>query len=179
MTQQTQEVKSKELTFTQVKKEAKENNKTEKFPLNDATHLTYNPIFSYTKLQFMFTCIQQVLPKDDTEITDQVLQNFILFHTIKNFTHLGKQFKATDFSGQLAEMNALIDTEFDGKSLFKLIIDEVFLPEEIKKVFNMLYEALANTELVKRLTEKSLLQLSVLDIENKEILQNLNPDLVN
>lgn len=175
----TQEVKTKELTFTKVKKEAKENNKTEKFPLNDTTHLTFNPVFSYTKLQSMFADIQQVLPKDDTDISDKVLQNFVLFHVIKTFTKLGDQLKANDFSGQLQEMEALIDTEFDGKSLFTLIIDEVFQPQEIKKVFDMLFDSLANTAMVKRLTEQSLLQLQELNIENKEILQNFNTDLVN
>lgn len=175
----TQEVKSKEITFAKVKKEAKENNKTEKFPLNNTTHLTYNPTFSYTKLTEMFTQIQEVLPKDDADISDKVFQNFVLFHVIKTFTKLGDQLKATDFSGQLQEMDALIDTEFDSKSLFKLIIDEVFQPQEIKKVFDMLFESLANVEMVKRLTEQSLLQLSELNIENKEILQNINTDLVN
>ena len=43
----------------------------------------------------------------------------------------------------------------------------------------MLFDSLANTAMVKRLTEQSLLQLQELNIENKEILQNLNTDLVN
>lgn len=171
----TQETKSKELTFTKIKKDAKENNKTERYPLNDTTHITFYPVFPYTMLTSMFEEISEVLPSEenDVQLSNRQLLDFIMFHLIKKFTNIGKQLKAEDLSGQLTEMNSLIDEEFEGKSLFKLILDEIFLPEQVAKVQNMISESLANTEMLKRLTEQSLLQLSELDIENKEILNNL------
>lgn len=177
----TQEVKSKELSFTQVKKGAKEAHKKDRYQLNDTTHITHYRVFPYTMLTEMFQDIQKVLPNKDDELqlVDKQLEGLLMLHLIKKFTSLGKSLNSTTLNGQIQELNWLIDNQDYGKSLYDIIANDIFLPEEIKKVFDMLFESLANTEMVKRLTEQSLLQLSELNIENKEILQNFNINKVN
>lgn len=169
------EQKSKELTITQIKKGAKEVYKKEHYSLNDSTHITYYKIFPTTMLKEMFKDISMVLPKEsEVQLTNEDFEKIFMFHLIKKFTGIGKSFKAITLSGQLEELKWLVDNETYGKSLFEIIWNDILPQEEIYKAQEMVFDLLANTQVSKKLIEQSLIQLSELDIENKEILQNFN-----
>ncbi|MFF3151487.1 hypothetical protein ACFVRU_59855, partial [Streptomyces sp. NPDC057927] len=128
--------KSTDLKFTEVKKQAKTMDEKEKYELDNGSTITFYVTFKQTMIEGMFLDIQKSLQTIDEsiEMSDNLMQKFVLFHTIRKFTHFSKDLKATTFAGQLDEMNALIDYEVEGKSLFALIVDEIFLKEEMMKV---------------------------------------------
>lgn len=166
---------TKELTFTSVKKNAKEKEITETHYLDDNTYITYNPKFSNTKLQTMFGKFAQVIPspEDAFQLSEVQINNLLFLHLIRTFTSIGKTLKGETLGEQLKELKVVIDAEYDDKSLFKIIVDELFDINEIHKVNDMLNDSLATNEAIQQVTDEQALLFSELQVENPEIL-NVN-----
>lgn len=163
------EIKAKELTFATIKKEAKKVNESVQYKLNDTTYITYNPVFSQTKLQEMFEFIIKVLKTDELDLKDADFLNLVHLNMIKFFTSIGKQLKGATLVEQLNELNSIVDTEIDGVSVFKVIIEQVFDPNQITKVHEQIAEKLAELEVVNRITQEQLVKMAELNVINEEI----------
>lgn len=158
---------SKELNFMDIKKEYSKYDEVIEYQLDEDTHLTFRPYFKNTELQEMVKKMNHI---DEETIPNDLVWPFMLFHLIKTFTGLSEQLKGETLAEQLEEMNVIIDTEFEGRSLFKIIVEDMFLPEEIKKVNDLLHEGLAIANKLQNVAESSLLELEKLKLAQSEIL---------
>lgn len=158
---------SKELNFMDIKKEYSKYDEVIEYQLDEDTHLTFRPYFKNTELQEMVKKMNNV---EIEKLPNELVRPFMLFHVIKTFTGLSEQLKGESLSEQLHEMSVLIDTNFEGRSLFKIIVEDMFVPEEIKKVDDLLYEGLAIANKLQDLAENSLLELEKLKLAQSEIL---------
>lgn len=158
---------SKELNFMDIKKEYSKYDEVIEYQLDEDTHLTFRPYFKNTELQEMVKKMNNV---EIEKLPNELVRPFMLFHVIKTFTGLSEQLKGESLSEQLHEMSVLIDTNFEGRSLFKIIVEDMFVSEEIKKVDDLLYEGLAIANKLQDLAENSLLELEKLKLAQSEIL---------
>ena len=174
-------VAKKDIKFTQVKKQAKEVHKTETYEINETNSVTFNPIFAQTEIDKLYENLQHAFRSVEEEVFDEIMtdsihQKFVMFHMIKQFTHFKSQLKATDLVGQLMEMEALIDMEIDGKSLFTTIITEVFSLDQVSKVFDGLSQATSQMMFIQDFEQKT--QQKLQELKNKSevanVLNNLN-----
>lgn len=157
---------TKELNFQDMKETVSKYDEWVEFQLGEDTHLTFKPYFKNTELTEMVSEMNEL---ELEQIPDTLMWSFMLFQLIKKFTGLKDQLTGETLQEQLQEMNVIIDAEFEGKSLFKIITEDLFLIEEINKVQDMLHEGLATANLMKQITEKGLMQLDTLQIANEEI----------
>lgn len=163
--------KNKDLKFSQIKKQAKENNELEVHTFEDETILKFHPTFPPTLIEQMFEEMQEILktkPKDLT-LDDKTTYTYVSFLCIKHFTHLKNQLKATTFIGQMDEIKSLIDSGY-----FKKIMEEVFLPQELQKVFDELNKISSNVLFMDKMTEKMRDEVKKLELKNKSVFENLN-----
>jgi hypothetical protein len=163
--------KNTDLKFTTIKKKAKESHTKEKHELEDGSTITFYPIFPPTKIQVMFDEIKTVLTskEEPVELNQEQTVQYILFMCIKHFTHLKTQLKASDIEGQLNEMESIIDTVVDGKSLYSLIVEDVFLPTEINRVMSMVTGILAKSLVQTDIEQEYLAKFEQLKLKNKEV----------
>lgn len=164
--------KNTNLKFSEVKKKAKQSKQTEQYTLSTGETITFSPTFAYTEIEKMFENIQKSLATipEGTEDSPKAFQNFILFHVIKHFTHFKKDLKANTYAGQIDELEAIIDTEVEGKSLFQLLVNDIFLQSEIQKVFDAIAQLLASSKYVETLDEKVKEYFNKIELQNKDVL---------
>lgn len=164
--------KNTNLKFTDIKKKVKESKQTEQYTLQSGETITFSPIFTYTEIDKMFEHIQESLATipEGVEDSPKVFQNFILFHIIKHFTNFKKDLKANTYVGQLEELEFIIDMEVEGKSLFSLIVEDIFSQQEINKVFDTLGTLIASSKYIDTLDSKFKEQFEKLELQNKEVL---------
>ncbi|TCJ01086.1 hypothetical protein [Cytobacillus praedii] len=163
--------KNTDIKFSTMKQKAKEVNLMEQYAFDDDTTLSFYPIFPPTLIEEMISNISTVLTKegDELQLSEDMMHKFIIFHCIRKFTHLSKQLKAETFSGQLTEMEAIIDSGY-----FEKIVDEVFLSKEIHKVFDAMTKISSNYMFLEKMTQKMHDEVSKLELKNKHIFENLN-----
>lgn len=160
-----------DIKFSAVKKKAKETYTTEQYTLEDGSTITFHPHFPPLLVKQLFEECQSTLGKLDEglQMSEKDSYNYILFMCIKHFTHFKNQLKADDLVGQINEMNSLIDA-----GLFDLIIDEIFLQEEIRKVFDQVAKLSGTNLFLENMTQKMFDEVSRLELKNKEVFKNLN-----
>ncbi|WP_137743250.1 hypothetical protein [Robertmurraya siralis] len=168
--------KNTDIKFSEVKKKAKETHVKEKFELEDGSTITFYPVFPQTEIEKMLIEIQKTLQSkgQDFEIQQDILMKFIVFHCIKYFTHFKSQLTADTYEGKLVEMNAFIDHEIEGKSLFNIIADEVFLQKEIHKVFDFLAKQTGNLLFLNSLEKTAKEQFEKLELQNRDVIEKLS-----
>lgn len=164
------------LKFTEIKKSAKQSHIKEKFELEDGSTITFYPVFPQTEIEKMLIEIQNTLKSkgEDFEIQQDILLKFIVFHCIKYFTHFKSQLTGKTYEEKLIEMNAFIDHEIDGKSLFNIIADDIFLQKEIHKVFDFLAKQTGNLLYLNSLESKAKEQFDKLELQNRDIFEKLS-----
>lgn len=165
---------NKNLTLAKVKKEAKKVHEKEVYEFEDGSTVTFYPFFAKTEIDKLYENLQSAIltNKETVEaMSNKMMQHFVMFHMIKQFTHFNTQLKATSIDEQLIEMEALIDAEMDGKSLFKFILDELFLPDQVAKVFDGLAEFTAMTQYMQDFSQKVKDNYEKLDLRSKKILE--------
>ncbi|MEI2464991.1 hypothetical protein [Niallia taxi] len=158
------------------KKRIKEIHETEKFELEDGSTITFYPIFPHTKIREMFDEFKNVISTKPEEVifTDQMSVDYLNFLMIKHFTHLKSQLKAVTFVEQLNELNSLIDFQVDdGRSIFSLILNDIFLPKEKEKISQFAAEHIAQYEYLGRLDQQVKQKVDQLDLKNREILETV------
>lgn len=160
-----------DLKFSTIKKQAKEAHVTEVHTFEDETTLKFHPIFAPTLIEQMFEEMQEILKTKPEGLTldDKTTYTYVSFLCIKHFTHLKNQFKATTFIGQMDEIKSLVDSGY-----FKKIIEEVFLPQEMQKVFDELNKISSNILFMDQMTEKMRDEVKKLELKNKSVFENLS-----
>lgn len=174
-TKQFKKSTSTDIKFSQIKQIAKESNQTEQYEFENGTTVTFYSVFTPTKIEEMLKNISTTLSAegDELQLSEDMMHKFILFHCIRTFTHLSKQLKSTSLQGQLAEMEAIIDSGY-----FEKIIDEVFPQTEIYKVFDAMSKISSNYLFLEKMTQKMQNELASLELKNRDIFDQLNIDKI-
>lgn len=160
-----------EIKFTQMKKVAKESHSQEQYEFEDGTTLKFYPTFPPTLIEEMIKEISTVLSAegDELKMSEDMLHKYTIFMMIKHFTHLKSQLKGKTLAQQLNEMNAVIDSGY-----FNKIVDDVFVPTEIQKVFDQMAKISGNVAYLQKMTAKMHEEVERLELKNGDIFKNLD-----
>ncbi|MBL4950983.1 hypothetical protein JK635_01855 [Neobacillus sp. YIM B02564] len=160
-----------QLKLSQVKKQYTQIHKQEKYELKDGSTITFTPIFPHGDIEKLIEHLAtqfKYAEEKGFELTDKFIQSYVLFLCIRQFTHLGKEI-SDNFEEQIQQMNWLIDTGY-----FKEIVEEVFLKEEIGKLFEKMVEVSGNYLFLEKLTQQMQNHVAKLELQNKDILKKIN-----
>lgn len=174
--------KNKELTFESIKKGAEAKFEQETYELADGREILFFVTFPHTMVNELLDTFQKSIQSKDEGIEieneDLFVQFFVQYHIVRKFTHLSDTFTATTFAGQFEEMKALINEEVLGESLMEVLFDEVFLKDQVRKVFNKFSKALSNMAFLEKYTKQVTEEISKLELQNKDLLKQFNPKSV-
>lgn len=160
-----------DLKLTKIKQIAKQNNTQETYEFEDGSTLNFYPTFPPSLIDEMFEEMQLIFQTkpEELELSEKLTHSYILYMCCKHFTHLKSQFKAKDIVGQLDELRSLIDSGY-----YEKIIEDVFSPIEIQKVFNQLAKFGSNYIFLEKMTQKMQDEVGKLELQNKHIFENLS-----
>ncbi|MDT0160270.1 hypothetical protein [Bacillus sp. AG4(2022)] len=160
-----------DIKFSQIKKKAKEINETEVFEFETGETLTFHPVFPPQMIEKMLEEMASMMKSkpEELELNENMTHKYVLFMCIKHFTHLKNQLKASTLIGQLNEIESLVDSGY-----FEQIIEEVFLPQEIQKVFDQLSKFGSNYLFLEKMNQKMINEVANLELKNKELLAGFN-----
>lgn len=168
-----QKKKNTELTLAAVKKQAKEAYEQDSYELDNGSTIKYYVRFPDLKVEDMYEELQKhyiEMKKEDINLSDKMNLYFINLLMIKHFTHfkkdmpdelLGKGTKA----GLLDYLNHFADT-----GLMKTIMDEVFVPDQVKKVYEKMTDILGASRLLQEM--ESSVQKKYTDMKIKHKLED-------
>lgn len=166
MTKQTKP-KNTDIKFTQIKQRAKQSHIKETYELPTGETIRFYPTFPPTMIEELFKEVQSVFATkpEEIELSDELTHKYILYMTIKHFTHLKSQLKAVTFVEQLNEMEAVINA-----GLFDVIVNEVFVQQEINKIFGYVTKFGSNIAYLEKLNNQFHEEIEKLDLQNKDII---------
>ncbi|MFS1518498.1 hypothetical protein V1503_18855 [Bacillus sp. SCS-151] len=159
-----------ELRASAIRKKAKEVNQKETYEFEDSTTLTFYPIFTEKKIEKLleeFASLFKQANEKDIELSDKMTYYLTLLQCIKHFTHLGKDIQ-NNLEYQLDYLDALIDSGY-----FKKITEEVFVPQEIQKVFERMTDVLGKYKMMEDLMNDAQNKFYDLKLKNKEVFEQL------
>lgn len=150
--------KNQKLTLAQVKKEAKKLHQTEEHELKNGSTITFYPLFPETEIEKLLEELQKhflAMKEKNIELTEKMNLIFIQLLIIKYFTHLKSDMPDHLFTE--GKQAGLLDwlQHFADTGLMKEIIEDVFLKDQVGKVFDKLTEFLGHSMLLEELGEKT------------------------
>jgi hypothetical protein len=162
--------KQTNLKLSQVKKQYKEAHKQESYELNDGSNLNFYPIFPHNMIEEMLEHLAtqfKYAEEKGIETSEKFIHNYTLFLCIKTFTHLSKEI-SDNFEEQIQQMEWLVDTGY-----FKEIVEDVFLPKEIQKVFDKMVEVSSKFLFLEKLTQQMQEEASKIEFKNADVIKQL------
>ena len=148
----------KNLTLSSVKAKSKKVDKMEKYEIEEGEYagetISFHPIFSETKIEELLMEFQGLIKEaqdKELELSEQLNIHLLQLLTIKHFTHFKKDMPSV-LIGQ-GKKEGLLDwlEHFRKTGLYNLIIAEVFLQSEVKKVFDALTSVIGSSLLLQDL----------------------------
>ena len=148
----------KNLTLSSVKAKSKKVDKMEKYEIEEGEYagetIFFFPIFSETKIEELLMEFQGLIKEaqdKELELSEQLNIHLLQLLTIKHFTHFKKDMPSV-LVGQ-GKKEGLLDwlEHFRKTGLYNLIIAEVFLQSEVKKVFDALTSVIGSSLLLQDL----------------------------
>lgn len=133
------EIKKNLMDLNEVLAEAKRFDETEVATVGDGFEVEFYPLFSSDKIDNLVEVSGSVMNSDEEKgkpfvelinSSDENITLFIHFMMVREFTHLGQQMESTKPSELFPYFEALIKTGYLAE-----LVEEVFLPEEMRKVF--------------------------------------------
>lgn len=161
--------KSNELKLSEIKKQAKSLDTMETVQLSNDKDLHFYPVFKETVIQELLEELQQKVlyaNENNIELKESMIFNYTLLLCIKYFTHLRQDIPDT-LEEQIEAMKWLVDTGY-----FKEIVEEVFLKEEVNKVWDKITDFLATVQFSDKLAVEVQEKMSTLELENRELIEN-------
>jgi hypothetical protein len=162
--------KQNNLKLSTVKKQYKDAHKQESTELNDGSNLNFYPIFPHNMIEEMLEHLAaqfKYAEEKGIELSEKFIYQYTLFLCIKQFTHLSKEI-SNNFEEQIQQMEWLVDTGY-----FKEIVEDVFLPKEISKVFDKMVEVSGKYLFLEKLTRQMQDEVGKLELQNKDIFTQL------
>lgn len=168
--------KSTNLKLSQVKKEYKETQEKEIHTFQNGSTLDFYPYFTDSKLDEMIHELSADFKHAEEKgiiISEKFQHDYILFMCIKTFTHLSKEIPA-EFELKYQVMEQLVDTGY-----FKEIIEDAFLPEQIRKVWDKMTEIGSKYAFLESLTKKMQNEIQNLELKNKDVIEGISKKKLN
>lgn len=162
--------KPKQLTMSKVKNTAKQIDKKEEYILSTNESIRFNPIFAYDRIIELVKELGQDMvyaAEKNVDIDDELFVEYVHMLCIKYFTSLEKGF-AKKFEDKLLQLNYLIKTGY-----YKEIMDDVFMPNEVQKVFDTITDEINKNRFIEDMFIKANNKLEELKIKNKEIVESI------
>ena len=162
--------KPKQLTMPKIKRAAQKANKREEYILSTNESIRFNPIFPYDKVIDLIKELGEDMvyaSENDIEVSDELFVEYVHLLCIKYFTSLEKGF-AKKFEDKLLQLDYLIRSGY-----YKEIMDEVFMPAEVQKVFDAITDELNKSRFIEDMFVKTNKKLENLKIKNKELIDSI------
>lgn len=170
-----------DLKLSIVKKQADELKETAQYELEDGHTITFSPLFGDLQIEVMLEELQQhhITMKDKgIELSEKMNLYFINLLIIKHFTH----FKS-DMPNELLAVGkkvGLLDwlNHFADTGLMKIIMDEVFVAKEVRKVYDKLTEFLGTTLLLNELSEMTQRKVDNMRFKHSDAISKIENNVV-
>jgi hypothetical protein len=166
---------STNLTMGKIKKAYRKTQEKVNYELKDGLNLTLSPIFAHSEIEKLLEHMSEQFKyaeEKGIEISEKFTMDYILFLCIKQFTHLGKEI-SDNFEEQYQQMEWLVDTGY-----FKEIVEDVFMQEEIKKVFDKAVELSSKFAFLEKLTEQMQENVRNIQLKNADVISQLGNKVV-
>jgi hypothetical protein len=167
--------KQTKLSMTGVKRQYKKAHEKADYELKDGLNLTFSPIFVHSEIENLLEHMAaqfKYAEEKGIEIGEKFMINYVNFLCIKFFTHLSKDI-SDKFEEQIQQMEWLVDTGY-----FKEIIEDVFMPQEIHKVFDKAVEVTSKFIFLEKLTKQMQETVQGLELKNKDVIAQLGNKVV-
>ena len=164
---------NKNLTLSAVTKQAKSTHEKNVYELDNGSTITHYITFPDLLIESMLEELQKhylTIKEKDIELSEKMNLYFINLLIIKHFTH----FKDSMTDTLLGEENevGLLDylNYFADTGLMKTIMEDVFLPSQVNKVYEKMTDIIGASKLLDELGVKAEQKFQNLKIKNREIL---------
>jgi hypothetical protein len=160
--------KNTDLKIGTIRSKAKETQQKEKYELDTGETITFYPIFSDNKIADLYDDYKNLLQQSKDkkiELSDRMTYYLLLLQAIRHFTHLGKDMKST-IEYQLEFLDAIVDSGY-----FKIITEEVFLPDQVNKILDKASDILSADMALTDIMTKAQDKFEGLQIKNKDIFE--------
>lgn len=169
--------KNTDLKLTDVLKQSKSLQETAQYELPDGNTITFSPLFGDLEIESLIEQLHQhymTMNKEGIELSEKMNLYFINLLIIKQFTHFSK-----DMPNELLAIGkkaGLLDwlNHFSNTGLMKIIMSQVFLPDQIMKVYDKLTEYVGNSLLINELSQKTQTQLEDMRIKHRNTIGDKN-----
>lgn len=165
--------KLRDVGITHIRELAKEYEKMEVFELDDERQVQFYPVFTDDKvdelLREMKGLIEQAMAKN-IELEDHDVENMLLFLCVKHFTHLKNKIN-DQLDYQLALYQDMVKS-----GLFKTIVNDVFSPVELHKVFIAYGELLGSNMYLETVEKTAHEYAQQLEFKNKSLMEELKKE---
>ena len=149
-----QKKKNTELTLASVKKQAKKAHEQESYELENGSTIKFYVTFPDLRIENMYEELQKhyiEMKRKNIDLSDKMNLYFINLMMIKYFTHFEKDMPdellgVGTKAGLLDYLNHFADT-----GLMKTIMDDIFLPEQVKKVYGKMTDILGASKLLQEM----------------------------
>ena len=133
----------KDITLAKIKAKSKQLDKMEKYEIDEGEYagstISFYPIFTEPKIEELLQEYQILIKEAEDkkiELSDQMTIHLLQFLTVKHFTHFQYSIPS-ELIGE-GKKEGLLDwlEHFRKTGLYELIVNEIFLQSEVKKVFD-------------------------------------------
>lgn len=163
---------TKTLTMDKVGRRAKSMYKLEEYELNDEDKIKFYVEFPNRRINEMLKELQEdVQYANENGINgfdnDEFIMEYIFFLCIKYFTSLEKGF-SKKLEDKILQMEYLVDTGYYGQ-----IIDEVFMPSEIRKVLDTVAKVFSAGQFLEQVNNVAQEKIQDLEIRHQKYLEEI------
>jgi hypothetical protein len=168
--------KNTELKLSEIKKQAKTSHQKEVFERKDGSTITFYPVFPDLLIEEMLEEMQnhyKIMQEKKIKLNEKMNLYFIYLMMIKHFTHFKKSMTNNLISsGKSASLLDYLD-HFADTGLLKEIIEDVFMKDQVMKVFDKVTDLTANSLFISQLENETIEKLQKVTYENKDIYKKL------
>ena len=168
---------STDLKLSAVKSQAEAMFEQESHEMKDGSTITFYPIFPDLLIEEMMEEVQKhyvELNEKNVVLNEKMTIYFIQIMAIKYFTHFKSQMPNT----ALGENNdpGMLDylNHFANTGLLKTIIEEVFMKDQIQKVYGKLTDIISTSQLGNKLEKEVQKKFDSLNLKNKDVFEQIS-----
>lgn len=163
----------RDIGITHIRDLAKEYSKMEVFEIDDERQVQFYPVFTDDKIDELITEMQGLIKQAEDqkiELKDSDVENMLLLLCVKHFTHLKNRIN-DQLDYQLALYKDMLKS-----GLFKIIIQDVFPPVELHKVFVAFGELVGANMYLETIEETAQNYAQHLSFRNESVLFDLEQE---
>jgi hypothetical protein len=173
--------KNTNLKLSEIKSAAKKAHQKEVYELENGKTITFYPLFPDLMIDSLLEELQKhmvTLKEKEINLSEKMTLMFINLMIIKHFTHFKSDMPDTVLGD--GKNPGLLDwlEHFADTGLMKTIMDEVFMQDQVMKVYDKLTEFLGTTMLLDELGEKTIKHFENLKLKNADLIRDFDNKIV-